>query len=130
LSLENYELDPLHFVTSTSLAWTAYLNYTDVVLELLAGLDMHLFVENYIVWGGGITQISCRYAKANNKYMGSQYDVSLPSSYLIYLDCVNVYGACLHRHLPVGLFRELDDDEIRLLDITKKNVDAESRPRI
>ena len=46
-------------------------------------MDMYLFIESSI--RGGLSQISKRYAQANNKYM-SDYDKSLMDSYILYLD--------------------------------------------
>jgi hypothetical protein len=35
---------------------------------------------------GGISTISNRYRKANNKYMGEAFDSSKPSTFITYLD--------------------------------------------
>ena len=40
---------------------------------------------------GGICQVIYIYAKGNNKYM-INYDKSIESSYLVYLDANNLYG--------------------------------------
>ena len=40
---------------------------------------------------GGITQSVDRWAKANNRYMGSNFDPNLPTTYLQYLDANNLY---------------------------------------
>ena len=68
ICIKNYKLDPAHYYTAPSLSWDACLKMTDVKLELLTDVDMLLMVEKAI--RGGVSMISNRYGKANNKYMG------------------------------------------------------------
>ena len=62
---------------------------------------MLLMVENGI--RGGICQATPRHAKANNKYM-KNYDKSIESSYLAFLDANNLYGWAMSQKLPVNGF--------------------------
>ena len=48
---------------------------------------------------GGICQAVHRYAKANNIYM-KNYDKSIESSYIEYLDANNFYGWAMSQILP------------------------------
>ena len=93
ICLENYKLDPAHYFTAPSLAWDACLKMTNVKLELLTDIDMLLMVEKGI--RGGVSMVSTRYSKANNKYMGDKFNLSEPSKYIQYLDANNLYGAAM-----------------------------------
>ena len=59
---------------------------TEIELELISDIDMHLFIEKEM--RGGISYIAKRFSKANNKYMKS-YDNKKPSKYIMYLDANN-----------------------------------------
>ena len=48
--------------------------------------------------------ISKRHGKANNKYMGEEYDPSQPSKYITYLDANNLYVWAMSKPLPTGNF--------------------------
>ena len=106
--LENYELDPAHFVSLPGLAWQACLKKTNVELELLTDYDMLLMIEEGI--REGICHAVNRYAHANNHYM-KDYDKTKESSYIQYLDANNLYGAAMSKKLPIKGFKWLDDIE-------------------
>ena len=101
--LENYELDPAHFVSLPGLAWQACLKKTNVELELLKNYDMLSMIEEGI--RGGICHAVNRYAHANNHYM-KDYDKTKESSY-----ANNLNGAAMSKKLPIKGFKWLDDIE-------------------
>ena len=109
ICLKNYGLDPVHYYTAPGLAWDAMLKMTKINLELLSDVDMLLMVEKGI--RGGISIISNRYGKANNKYM-KDFNNSEPSKYLIYLDANNLYGWAMLQKLPTHNFKWMTNQEI------------------
>ena len=98
ICINNYELDPAHYFTAPGLAWDAALKVTGVNLELLSDVNMLLMVEKGI--RGGVSMISNRYGKANNKYMGDKFNFNEPSTYIQYLDANNLYGWAMSKSLP------------------------------
>ena len=73
----------------------------NVHLELLTNVHTLLMIEEGI--RGGMCQSIRRYAKAN-KYM-KNYDKSIESSYLMYLDANNLYGWAMSQKLPINGFK-------------------------
>ena len=57
---------------------------------------------------GGITQAVCKYASANNKYMGDRFDPNEDTTHLQYLDANNLYGWAMSQPLPTGGFKWTD----------------------
>ena len=110
ICIENYELDPAHYYTAPGLAWDAALKITGVELELLPDIDMLLMVENGI--RGGVSMVSNRYGKVNNKYMGDSFDAKEPSKYITYLDANNLYGWAMSKPLPTHGFKWMDESEL------------------
>ena len=92
------------YYTAPGLAWDASLKISEIKLELLTDPDMYLMVETGI--RGGISTITKRYAKANNKYMNI-YDREKESSFIPYLDANNLYGWAMSQLLPVDGFEWL-----------------------
>ena len=112
LCLKNYGLDPVHYYTAPGLAWEAMLKMTNINLELLSDVDKLLMIEKGI--RGGISIISNRYGKANNKYM-KDYDKNKDSKYLMYLDANNLYGCAMSEKLPTHGFKWLSNKEMENL---------------
>ena len=81
--LDYYGLDTCHYFSSPGLSWNAMLKMTGIELDLISDIDMHLFIEKGM--RGGISYISKRHSKANNKE-------SKESKYITYLEANNLYG--------------------------------------
>lgn len=120
--MNTYKLDPLHYYTAPGLTFDAMLKTTGIKLELFTDIDKALFVERGI--RGGVSQCSNRFGKANNKYMGENYNPSEETSYLMYFDVNNLYGAAMSQYLPYGEFEFLD--EFNLTDILNTPDDSNS----
>src|SRR6218665_3624575 len=67
MCLNYYKLDPVYYFSCPGLSFDAMLKMTKVKLSLITVPDHYLFVERGL--RGGVSMISNRYAKANNKYL-------------------------------------------------------------
>ena len=79
ICINHYGLDPAWYFSAPGLGWDATLKFTKVELELLSDPDMLLMIESGI--RGGIATIAHRHAKANNEYMGTEYDSAEKSTF-------------------------------------------------
>ena len=93
ICMNYYGFDPAWYVRAPGLAWDAALKITKVQLELLGDSDMLLMIESGI--RGGNATISHRHAKANNDYMGTEFDANKDSKFISYLDTITFMdGQC------------------------------------
>ena len=77
-SIKNYGLCPNHFLRASALRWMQCLIW-----------QKYIFFEKGM--RDGVSYISNRCSKANNKYLKS-YDSKQESKHIIYLDANNLYG--------------------------------------
>ena len=94
------------------------LKMTKTKLDVISDYDMYLMVESGI--RGGMSMISHRHSKANNKYM-KDYNEKEESKYIIYLDANNLYGYAMIQHLPTTDYKwekpeKFDEIVINMLD--------------
>lgn len=82
---------------------------------------MILLIERGI--RGGVSNVFKRHAVANNQYLNS-YDPKMDSSFIVYLDCNNLYGMSLSLPLPINGFRWCDINILE--DIDWINIDENS----
>ena len=88
--MNHYGLVSAWYFSAPGLAWDATLKITKIQRELLSNPDMLLMIESGI--RGGIATISHRHAKANNEYMGTEFDPTEETKFISYLDANNLYG--------------------------------------
>ena len=60
---------------------------------------------------GGMCQAVYRFAKTNNKFM-KNYDKSIKSLYIEYLDANNWYGWAVSQKLPVDRFKWVEENDL------------------
>ena len=117
-----YGLDPCHYFTSHGLLWDAMLKMTNVKLELISDIDMFQVIEKGMK--GGVSCITHRYGKVNNKYMKS-YDENTPQKYIMHLDANNLYGWAMSQHLITGGFKWLSERHVNKLGLAKHHDESD-----
>ena len=109
LTIQTYGLDPAHFIGLPQLTSTAGLKFTAVKLDDLTDIDQYMMFEK--MKRGGVSVISHKYAKANNKYLPN-HNPNEESSYLVQLDCNNLYGWAMNQKLPISDFKWIENEKI------------------
>jgi len=98
------------------------LKMTGIELEFLSDYDMILMIKNGI--RGGVSTITTRRGKSNNKYMGETFDKNELSKYITYLDANNLYGWAMSKPLPTDGFAWMTEDELNKWKDTSREADA------
>ena len=116
-SLDEYQLDPAYYMSAPQLAWSALLKFINRFIHLITDSEMYRMIQPNI--RGGICHASVRYARANNKLLGSLYDPNKPTPYILYVDANNLYGWAMSQAMPDDHFewlsiQECPDTEIEL----------------
>ena len=116
-SLKNYGLLPTHYLSAPAFSWDVMLNMTKIKLELISDPDMYIFFKKGT--RGGVSYISNRYSKVNNKYLKSYDPKQEPKD--IYLDANNLYGYAVSKFLPTNGFKWIDAKEFDLNKYTSNS---------
>ena len=113
-TLSTLGLDPAYYVSGPQLSWDCMMKMTRCQLTLLNDPEMFNVLNANL--RGGITMITKRYAKANNKYLHDAYNPAARSSYIIYLDANNLYGHAMSQPLPYDEFTWMSEAECQQVD--------------
>jgi hypothetical protein len=122
-SLSTFGLDPSYFVSAPQLSWDCMMKMTGCELTLLTDPAMFTLINGNL--RGGISVITKRHAKANNKYMNEMYDSRKASSYILYLDANNLYGWAMSERLPYDDFVWISAEECEAIDWRAQTDDQE-----
>ena len=109
-------MDPGHYITLPSLPWDAMLKYTDASIELISDPTLHQCIERSI--REGISMITKRYSRANNKYLPETFNINKPIIYILYFDKNNLYEYSMSQPFPIGGFRLATEEQILKIDIS------------
>ena len=121
-SLDVYQLDPAYFVSALQLAWNAIIKYIDRPIPLITDPEMYRMIQLNI--HGCIFHASVRYPLANNNLMGSIYDPTKPTSYIIEVNANKIYGLAMSQEMPDGDFERVSEDECRNMEQLLNNTDG------
>ena len=119
-SLRYYNLDPCHYFIVPGLSWDVMLKITKIELEKISNPDKYLFIEKGM--RGGISHVSKKYSKANNKYC-EDYDKNKSEKHIAYID-MNLYGKVMSEYLPYGGFKWVKDNNQIINKIINKRDDS------
>ena len=100
--LDEYQLDPAYFVSAPQLAWKVLLKHIKQSIPLSTDPEMYRVIQPNI--RGGICHASVCYARVNNKLIGSVYDPTKPTSYIMEVDANKLYGWAMSQEIPDGKF--------------------------
>ena len=104
-SIKYYGLSPSHYLSVPGLSWDVMLKMTKIERELITDPDMYIFFEKST--RGGISYISNRYSKANNKHLKS-YNPKKESKHIIWFDPNNLYDYAMSKFFQTNGIKWID----------------------
>ena len=110
ISVNQYDINPLYYVSLPGYTWQCGLKYTGIKLQTLQDKDMILLLENNI--RGGISSV-----------MGDRYIKSDENGKVLYFDANNLYGHSMSEPLPYDEIKF--DDNVNLEDILNTPDDSD-----
>ena len=110
VSVNEYKINPLYFVSLPGYTWQCGLKYTGKNLQTLQDRDMILILENNI--RGGISSV-----------MGDRYVKSDENKKILYIDANNLYGHSMSEPLPYDEIKF--DNDVKLEDIINTPDDSD-----
>ena len=110
--METHGLDVAHSYTLPGFSWKAARKYTGQEIELVHDREKYDFIEG--AKRGGISTVTKRYGRANNPYMGKEYDPEKPTKYIMYFDENNLYEWSMSQPLPHRVTDWMSEDELNL----------------
>ena len=97
--MKNYQS---HYLSVSGLSLDAMLKMIEIRFELIPNPDKNAFFEKGT--RGGISHISNKYTKANNKYL-KPHDPKQELNHIIYLDVINLCGYAMSKFLLTSGFK-------------------------
>ena len=110
VSVNEYKINPLYFVSLPGYTWECGLKYTGINLQTLQDKDMILLLENNI--RGGISSV-----------MGDRYIKSDENKKILYVDANNLYGHSMSEPLPYDEIKF--DNNIKIEDMLNTPDDSD-----
>ena len=118
---KQYQIDVLHFFSTSGMIWTAMLKTTKVKLDLISDPTLYLFWE--ISLKGGVNFVSKKLSTANSPGT-STFDPDQPHKHILGFDICNMYASIIEdEKLPCSEFKWISG--ARLSDIDWLNWDAD-----
>ena len=109
-------------MSAPQLIWNALLKHITRPILLITDTEMYQIIIPNI--RGGTCHTSVRYARANNKLMGSLYDPTQPTSYIMKVDANNLYGWAMSQEMPDGDFEWVSQDECCKIELLMNYADG------
>ena len=109
-------------MSAPQLALNALLKHINQSIPLFTDPEMYWMIQPNI--RKAICYAIVCYAKANKTLMGSLYDQTKPTSYIMEVDANNLYGWAMSQEMPDGKFEMVSQDQCRTMKQTLNFADG------